>query len=95
MLNITIYQMRESMKLKIGDRVSWESQSAGYWKKKKGVVAEIVPIRGNPSPGAFPSLHRWSGCGLGRNHVSYVIVCGPCGGKVYWPRVSALKKEAK
>ena len=66
---------------KVGDKVSWTSQSAGVTKTKTGVVVEVLP----------------AGCKTGRkfgaprDHESYLVKVGRSE-KLYWPRVCHLKK---
>lgn len=89
-------------KIRVGDRVSWSSSSAGFSKLKEGDVVLVVPSGEHPSSlTKFESLKRnhrkqryflW---GKPRNHESY-IVSVRSGQKakpsLYWPRVSALTK---
>jgi hypothetical protein len=67
------------VKFVLGDKVAWTSQAAGSWRYKMGTVVEVVP------PGAYPSVR---GCGMPRDHESYVIKVGS---RKYWPRVSLLR----
>lgn len=80
--------------------VSWGSSSSGVYKKKSGVVVEVVPKGSLPDRERLVSLHRGAGVGEPRNHESYVIAvdCGKHKGssvKYSWPRVSALVEEAQ
>ena len=72
---------------KIGDQVEWTSQSQGYTKTKRGVVAQVVPAEQRPDKTRFPQLFRGIGCGYGRNHESYVVLVGK---RPYWPVASRL-----
>lgn len=67
-----------------GNIVEWESQAAGYWKRKRGEVVEIVPA--GVVPRWMPSSRK---PGMARDHESYIIHVRGAGR--YWPRVSALK----
>jgi len=72
---------------KVGDWVEWKSQSQGYAKVKRGVVASVV------APGTRPhrdfwQLYRGCECGMARNHESYVVRVRTV---PYWPRVSQLR----
>lgn len=68
---------------KIGDTVEWTSQSHGYEKTKRGKIYCVIPE--NAEVSMYASLRM---PGLPRNHESYVVNAD---GKLYWPRVSALK----
>jgi hypothetical protein len=75
--------------------VKWVSQSHGCATEKGGVVVEVVAAGERPDRIRFPDLYRGSGCGLSRDHESYVVsvdVGKIIGSSVrhYWPRVSAL-----
>ncbi|WP_321820880.1 MULTISPECIES: hypothetical protein [unclassified Burkholderia] len=80
----------------VGDIVTWSSQANGSTKTKTGVVEAIVLPKTYPDRACFPQLHRGSGTGLYRAHVSYVVrVPGKTSksvGKLYWPRAVALRK---
>jgi hypothetical protein len=85
------------MELKVGDKVQWASQAAGYTKAKEGVVALVVPPSLNPCNVIRDTEVSHVSCqfdGMARNHESYlVLVTGVKGGKkLYWPRVSSLQK---
>lgn len=66
----------------VGDMVTWESQAAGSWKRKEGVVVEVVQPKGRPSPGLVKGAAL-----IGRKEVSYVVRVG---NRHYWPRTSSL-----
>lgn len=70
------------MTFAVGDRVTWRSQAAGMWKEKDGEVVAVIPI------GARPQM---KGVGWKRDHVSYLVRAG---GRLYWPRASALSLVA-
>lgn len=82
-----------SQQFKLGDRVEWESQSAGSMVKKIGVVVAINP------PGGIEHVKvKWklNGAGYARDHESYIIAVkvgktDKAKPKHYWPRVSALR----
>jgi hypothetical protein len=78
---------------KIGDKVSWTSQSRGYSASKIGFVAAVIPSGGMPDPTEFPSLYKGLGVGGYRNHVSYVVRVSHGPGRqdsVYWPLAKKL-----
>jgi len=75
--------------MKIGDKVTWESQAGGYRKTKIGEIVDVVPAGNRPSVDNFPDLHK-AGVGWGRNHRSYVVRVGK---KHYWPIVKNLVKK--
>jgi hypothetical protein len=75
---------------KVGDRVYWDSQAGGTWRRKTGEVLEVVPPRAQPSaPLREP--------GFWRSEISYVVRATPDrpGGRAqnYWPRASALRRR--
>jgi len=84
--------------LKIGDLVSWESQSGGFSKKKIGRVFFIVPsFTQPPSKYSFPNF-KFMYDGMPRNFKSYVIAVedsktGKGMTKLYWPLPQKLIKE--
>lgn len=73
----------------VGDRVSWESQASGTWKKKIGTVVEVVPAHTSWSE------NRTGVVGT-RGHESYIVEVDTVkGGKRqrqtrYWPIVKNL-----
>lgn len=72
-----------------GDTVTWRSQAAGIWREKTGQVIAVVPAGSRPND-TFQALgmrEHMKGAGWQRDHVSYVVRAG---GRLYWPRVSAL-----
>ena len=77
----------------IGDRVTWESQSAGYSKKKSGVVVAVVPPRQFVNYCIPCGFLLKSIPGKPRPHESYLIRVG-ASASLYWPRVAMLNKEA-
>ena len=77
--------------MKIGDKVSWVSQSGGYTKEKQGVVVAIVPKNtavGLPEGYTANSSAGYGGC---RDHESVLVQVGTSR-RLYWPRMSALTK---
>jgi hypothetical protein len=80
--------------MNIGDRVFWQSQSAGHRTTKQGVILAIVPA--NVSPRYHrPDGYREppNGFGMSRDHESYLIKVDGKGRTLYWPRVKYLRKE--
>ena len=80
--------------LKIGDKVSWESQAQGYNKKKVGVVVGVIPAGEQVAVYLDAALANIGSTiqkdyGGARLHESYLVVVS---GKVYWPRVCKLVK---
>jgi hypothetical protein len=82
---------------KVGDKVQWESQAAGFLKKKQGEIFRVITKWEAPMPGDFPD-HKtmFDGDGMARGHYSYLVEVP--GGKtdkatpkLYWPRVKNLK----
>jgi hypothetical protein len=66
------------VKFSVGDKVTWESQSAGKWKEKVGVVERVIP-KGERAKVYNP--------GAPRDHESYQVKVGS---RRYWPRVKLL-----
>lgn len=95
---------KENPVFKIGDKVTWSSQSGGSTTTKSGEVAGIVPprtycnwhdLRGCNIDEKYKTLTRRFDGGL-RNHESYIVMVKT--GKtdkaspvLYWPRVSSLR----
>jgi hypothetical protein len=88
---------KEEQNMKVGDRVRWTSQAAGFLKEKRGEIVEVLPPRRNP----IPKLAKWQqqGCishyggGMTRDHESYlvkVVTSEKAKPRIYWPRVSKL-----
>ena len=75
--------------MKIGDKVTWQSQAGGDWRSKIGEVVEVVP------PNHRPKTKKKDN-GTPRDHESYVVRAKAVGtrtktARLYWPRVSKLK----
>jgi hypothetical protein len=85
---------------KLGDDVEWTSQSLGHEKKKRGVIAAVVPARKSPKGYIVKNyggcVTRADGGGIMRNHESYLVFVTPLFGhaqpKLYWPVVSKLRR---
>ena len=76
----------------LGQEVTWKSQSAGYWKEKKGIIVAVVPP--NMDPVKFiPDGYQAKGLGFHRDHESYLVRIGNRI-SLSWPRVSALLRGA-
>lgn len=81
--------------MKIGTRVTWESQSSSFTKKKVGEVIAVVPAGASPNdyiPEGFIT-NSPDGFGFSRKHESYLIKVDGRGKRLYWPRVKHLKVE--
>jgi hypothetical protein len=74
-------------KFRVGDNVSWKSQSQGNWKTKRGVIYSIVIAGATPYNYGYKANGGYAG--NPRNHESYVVMVG---NKTYWPRVSHLHR---
>lgn len=84
---------------RVGDQVSWTSQSRGTSLTKAGTIAAVV----RPGQAAFEAASAAKRtvrptnlqnlnpayAALSRSDVSYVVNVG---GKAYWPRVQKLQK---
>lgn len=93
---------RKDVVFKKNEIVVWESQSQGSWKMKTGIVKECVPA-GIDAKDVLMSLPGdpysvlWDLRSGPRNHDSYLVEVRPFAyskarPKLYWPRVSSLKK---
>lgn len=76
--------------LKVGDKVSWTSQSHGHTKTKEGVVAQVVRAGDRPNREAFPSLYKGAGPGYSRKTDSVVVMVGA---RPYWPLTNKLHRS--
>lgn len=86
---------KERQIFKIGDFVSWESQSKGWSTVKCGTIVQVIQANHHPLIESL-STHTIKFDGMFRNHESYLVeVPHPGSGKpsLYHPRVSQLKKE--
>jgi len=72
------------MAFKAGDKVTWQSQSAGYRTIKSGFVTAVVPPRM-----AVRGFGKIFNPGAPRDHESYVVRVPGRG--LYWPVVSLLR----
>jgi hypothetical protein len=79
----------------LGDNVTWTSQAAGSITDKKGMVVAIVQRGNDPMKFHRNVMKTYAksrlalGGGTPRDHESYLV---DVDGKLYWPRVSGLKK---
>ena len=73
---------------KVGDMVTWTSQSGSYSKTKTGTVLVIVPAGSRPVGPEGYRANSKAGYGLSRYEDSYLIAVGHV---IYWPRVCWLK----
>ena len=90
--------MNKYRRFKVGDTVSWVSQSHGTYLAKVGTVAAIVPAGQSPfnlarrARKAYRPVNMtnitYGRRGWERDHVSFVVNVD---GKAYWPRVAALQ----
>jgi len=82
------------LKFSINDKVRWNSQAAGIWKEKRGVIIAIVAPKREAVPIAdkFAFPFRYGG-GVWRDHESYLVLVD--NKVIYWPRVAALRLEIK
>ena len=83
----------------IGEQVTWESQSAGHWKRTTGTVLEIIP-KGNRAQRIPPETLKSHVKFDGRTSMyDRALVAVPAGkdGQIthyYAPRISALTSAA-
>lgn len=80
------------LKFKVGDLVTWTSQSQGSTTTKTGRVFAVVPADTLPQLYLCGFTGR-SGGGFGcpRDHESYLVKVGNSR-RLYWPLVKKLKK---
>ena len=78
--------------MKIGDRVTWSSQSHGNTTTKVGEIIAVVPADSRPDDVLPPGFKCNSsyGYGLSRRHESYLVRVEGKGHRAYWPRVNKL-----
>ena len=85
--------------MKKGDKVSWKSNSTGFWVTKSGEIVEVIPAGINPYRledfpyDQFQVANASSD--LTREHESYLVAVNMEGSdgtkkQLYWPQVSAL-----
>lgn len=86
-----IDEMKTVLELKVGDMVTWRSQSQGSWTQKTGVVAAIIPSHSRPDATLWPRLFSSDGPGGARRHQSYIVLVDK---RPYWPIVTKLKLVA-
>jgi len=86
----------------VGDEVTWDSQSMGSWKSKKGKVVYVIPAGVAPTiPEVLQSTHKRPSLPakpLPRKHESYLVAVqgGPkAKPQLYWPIVSKLEPTKK
>jgi hypothetical protein len=84
--------IRQSDAFTVGDRVTWNSQSAGYQKKKAGVVVAVVPPRCRVNDCIPCGFVLKSIPGSPRQHESYLVRVGTTA-SLYWPRVALLYRQ--
>lgn len=88
------------MTLTIGDKVQWTSQAGGYETTKTGEVVFAIPSGHRVRYYANQLPRDWDYSPLDgttlRSHESFLVLVRPQKGKakprLYWPRVSGLKK---
>ena len=87
--------------MKLGDKVEWSTRTRDPYTDKRhagtvvGVLAKMTPLEevDMGDPYMYMRLPSWRG--IWRNHESYIIhEPGRGKGKLYWPRVSGLRKVA-
>lgn len=83
-----------SFGFELGDSVEWDSQAAGRWKTKQGVVVRVLgeyEAFTDKDRADFPNLFRGSGVGMPRKGKSYVVAVGKAPFKFYWPNANKLR----
>lgn len=77
--------------MKVGDRVTWKSQSGGFTTTKTGEIVTVVPAGISPkTPVGFRCNSKF-GYGMAREHESYLVRVDGKGNRLYWPLVRHLK----
>jgi hypothetical protein len=82
------------MSFEIGDKIEWESQAGGKTTRKRGEIRYVIEDYEYVSSKNYP-LHRTMFDSGRRKHKSYLVSVPSTGRgkyKLYWPRVSALRK---
>jgi hypothetical protein len=96
------------MSFKKGDPVIWKSQANGYTKEKRGTILVVVPPNTSPekflniketnksySTRQMYDIRPMDGAGYYRSYESYIVEVKQPGNrkpKLYWPRVSFLRR---
>jgi hypothetical protein len=89
--------MKKKPTFKIGDQVTWSSQSRGVRTTKTGMVIARILTGRLPLKAIAKLADRYTsryGGGMSRDHVSYLVgVDGQNGRKpeLYWPLVTVLE----
>lgn len=78
-------------KFKVGNQVTWSSQSWGETKTKIGTIVAIVPV-GKSAYDFIPEGMSIRSAGFSRKHESYLIK-RPNSKVLSWPRVEYLQKS--
>lgn len=76
---------------KVGDPVTWGSQSSGSYTVKDGIVVAVVPPGENATANVPGEMKLMKGCSLGvRKEESYLVQVDnkPI---LYWPRTKHLE----
>jgi len=76
--------------IRIGDTVTWTSQSQGSVKTKTGTVVAVVPPKEDPMS-LLPQGMKLDSWGLSRPRESYLVQVGKQT-RLYWPREGTLMK---
>jgi len=78
--------------MKVGDVVSWISQSQGFKTRKMGKIVAVVPAGVDPHTCIPAGYHCNSSAGYGmhRREESYLVEVEGKGKALYWPRISAI-----
>lgn len=93
--------MSKQQSLKVGDRVTWKSQSRGHETTKTGMVIAVIPPGGD-SIGYWMKVRsdddRVQFVNGERDHASYLVRCAPQGEdakitRVYWPLVQYITRK--
>ena len=87
----------EKVMIKVGDKVTWESQAQGSWREKTGKVLAIVPAGENVMP-KIPTTAKRSHAKISSSVSQYdralvAVPAGAYGGLTHYyaPRLSALE----
>jgi len=75
------------MRFKVGDMVTWTSQSGSYSKTKTGKVLAIIPAGDRPVVPEGYRANSKAGYGMRRDHDSYMVAVDRV---IYWPRTCHL-----
>ena len=87
------------MTFTVGSRVTWKSQAAGVWREKTGTVVAVVRSTQTGWSALEEVGIKARPGGWGRTRIPNILdevsfIVREDGGRLYWPRASALREVA-